>query len=449
MSEVRAEVLVIDDQEYVRESLVALLERQGHAPCAAASAEEAFELLAARPVDAVVTDLQMPGDDGLTVVRELAASTPHLPVIVLTGHGTVASAVACVQAGAFDYLEKPADPDALAVTVRRALAWARAQRQLEAQRRSDEVEEGPVGESPEWRAVMELVDTAARADSSVLLLGESGSGKDLLAREIHGRSRRAEEPFVAVNCGAIPMELFESEFFGHVKGAFTGAAADRDGRFSLAHRGTLFLDELGNMPMAAQAKLLRVLQDGRYERVGDARSLSADVRIVAATNVDLEKEVEEGRLRKDLLYRLDVIRIEVPPLRRRRADLPLLAAHFLPRCAQRAGRSIEGITPEALRLLTEYDWPGNVRELQNVLERAVVIEKSDRLTPASLPFGKREGGAESPLGDDLNLREVVKRAERQALREALRRADGVRADAARLLGIDPRNLSYYLRKHGL
>jgi transcriptional regulator with GAF, ATPase, and Fis domain len=252
-----------------------------------------------------------------------------------------------------------------------------------------------------------------------------------------------------VNCAAIPLELFESEFFGHVRGAFTGATADSVGRFRLAHGGTLFLDEMTCLPPAAQAKLLRVLQDGMFERVGDPRPLHADVRVIAATNADVDAERAAGRFRQDLLYRLDVVRIQIPPLRQRRSDIPLLAARLLPVHASRAGRAIRGIAPETLRVLCAYDWPGNVRELQNVIERAVILERGDVLTPASLPFGDRPGARATPAPGDLHLRTASLRAEKDAIVEALRRSDGVRSEAARLLGIDPRNLAYYLRKHGI
>ena len=446
-----AAILIVDDEAYVRESLAAILARRGHRVRTAKSADEALALVAQEALDALVTDLQMPGEDGLALVMRLSQAAPGIPVIVLTGQGSVASAVACMKAGAFDYLEKPTDPEALALVIDRALAWSRLQREVEIMRRSREPgDDGPIGESPAWQAVMGLVEAAAGSDSSVVLLGESGSGKEIVAREIHRRGRRASAPFVPVNCAAIPVDLFESEFFGHVRGAFTGATSDSEGRFRLAHGGTLFLDEMTCLPPAAQAKLLRVLQDGTFERVGDPRPLHADVRVIAATNADVDAERAAGRFRQDLLYRLDVVRITLPPLRQRRTDIPLLAARLLPVHARRAGRAIRGITPEALRVLCEYDWPGNVRELQNVIERAVILERSDLLTPASLPFGDRPAGRAAPAhAGDLHLRNASLRAERDAIVEALRRCDGVRSEAARLLGIDPRNLSYYLRKHGI
>ena len=452
MSRPAAQVLVVDDQAYVRESLAAILQREGLAVRTAASAEEALEDAGRVPCDAVVTDLQLPGSDGLAVIEALARAAPGTPVIVLTGHGTVSSAVACMKAGAFDYLEKPVNPETLVLVLRRALDWRRMRRELEIlSRETPPDDDAPIGESVAWRATTDLAERAADSDSPVLLLGESGVGKEIVARLIHRRSARAASPFVPVNCAAIPAELFESEFFGHVKGAFTGAAADREGRFRLAHRGTLFLDELGCLPPAAQAKLLRVLQDGTFERVGDGRAMQVDVRVVAATNMDIDAAAAAGTFRQDLLYRLDVLRLRVPPLRERREDIPLLTARFLTRSVRRTRRKIKDVSPETLRLLLGYDWPGNVRELENVLERASLLETSDVLTPASLPFAARApsstSSSSSPSGGDLRLREAATRAERQVILEALRAASGNRSEAARLLGVDPRNLAYYLKKH--
>ena len=448
------QVLVVDDQEYVRESLAAILRARGHVVRTAATAEQALADVSVRATDVVVTDLHLPGADGLDLVRRLAQAAPGVPVLVLTGHGTVASAVACMKAGAFEYLEKPAEPEALCVALERALAWSDMRREIEELRRDVRPRgEEPIGTSPAWRAVLALIEAAARGDATVLVLGESGVGKEVVAQELHRRSARAAGPFVAVNCAATPVELFESEFFGHRKGAFTGAVTDREGRFRVADGGTIFLDEITCLPPAGQAKLLRVLQDGTFERVGDARTLSVDVRVVAATNADLDADVAAGRFRQDLLYRLDVVRIVVPPLRERREDIPLLVSRLVPGFARRANRHVQGVLPETLRLLCEYDWPGNVRELQNVLERAVILERSEQLTPSSLPFAAARTFA--PAADagtargELSLRDTAMRAERTAIAAALEACGGVRRAAARRLGIDPRNLAYYLRKHGL
>jgi transcriptional regulator with GAF, ATPase, and Fis domain len=296
-----------------------------------------------------------------------------------------------------------------------------------------------------------MVAAAAPTDSVVLLTGESGTGKELLARRLHAVSGRASGPFVKVNCSAVPLELWESEFFGHRKGSFAGAATDREGRFQLADRGTLLLDEVGAMPMAGQAKLLRAIQDGEFERLGDEQPTRVDVRVVASTNSDLEAEVQAGRFRADLFYSLNVLRIDVPPLRERRDDIPLLAAHFAEQVARRLGRPVPHLPTATLARLVVYPWPGNVRELRNVIERAMILDPAHGLDNLDLAAGAAAPPADgASLGDrELNLREALNRLERELLLEAHRRAGGVRKEAAHLLGIDPRNLSYYMRKHDL
>jgi two-component system response regulator AtoC len=295
-----------------------------------------------------------------------------------------------------------------------------------------------------------MVAAAAPTDSGVLLTGESGSGKELLARRLHALSSRASGPFVKVNCAAVPVELWESEFFGHRKGSFPGAASDREGRFQTADRGTLLLDEVGTMPAAGQAKLLRAIQDGEFERLGEDRPTRVDVRVVAATNADLDAEVQQGRFRADLFYSLNVVRIEVPPLRERRDDIPLLARHFAGQVARRLGRGEPELPPATLARLSAWSWPGNVRELRNVIERAMILDPERGLEGLDLAPAAAAAPEGAPLGErELNLRDALNGLERELLLEAHRRAGGVRKDAARLLGIDPRNLSYYMRKHEL
>ena len=460
---VKGTVLLVDDEAYVRDSLATLLERRGFAVRTAASADRALADGAAEGADAVVADLKMPGLSGLELLRELQARVPSLPVVLLTGHGTVASAVECMRAGAFDYLLKPADPEELEVVLGRALATADLEREvgyLRGAGRGDAAagRRRPLGDSEAWRRVVELVEMAAPADTSVLLVGETGSGKEEVARLLHAESARRDGPFVSVNCAAIPDELFESEFFGHRRGAFTGAVADRDGRFRVAHRGTLMLDEVDSLPERAQAKVLRVVEDGVFERVGESRPTRVDVRLICATNADLAERVEQGRFRADLYYRINVMTLDVPPLRRRRDDVPLLAAAFLAELAGRLGKAVEGIDEAALERLCAYDWPGNVRELRNVIERGVLLERSPRLTVDSLPADLRRGGGRAvrdggdgrtSTPDDLNLRRRLQHEEKRLLALALERAGGVKREAARLLGVDERNLAYYLRKHGL
>lgn len=441
-------LLVVDDEPYVRESLAFALERSGYRVRAAGGAAEALEGNLLEGVDLAVVDLRMPDRDGVSLLRSLRESRPDLPVIMLTAHGTVPAAVECLKAGAADFLQKPADPEKLGLAVERALEEGRLKREVAYLRSSGfPAGGGPVGESAAWKRVLEMVAAAAPTDASVLLLGESGVGKEVVARLIHERSPRADRPFVRVNCAAIPMELFESEFFGHRKGSFTGASEDRDGRFRVADRGTLLLDEIALMPAAAQAKVLRVLEDGLFERVGDTHPTQADVRVIASTNAPLAKEVEAGRFRLDLYYRLNVLTIEVPPLRERPEDVAVLAGVFAAEFARRLGKEIEGVAPETLQTLRRYDWPGNVRELRNVIERAVILEPGRQLSPASLP--DRLAGGAPPVVSTLNLRKAVAAEERRVLKEALRRCNGVRRQAARLLGIDERNMSYFMKKHDL
>lgn len=448
----RGRVLVVDDEAYVRDSLVALLRARGFDVSAAGAVPEALAVLARTPVDAVLSDLRMPGADGLELVKRLQAAAPEVPVLILTGHGSVPSAVACLKAGAADYILKPADPEAVEVALERALAARALRREVRYLRGAlTQPAEAPLGESAAWRRVLAMLDTAAPTDATVLLLGESGTGKELLARRLHLLSTRAAAPFVRVNCAAVPLEMWESEFFGHRKGAFTGAGSDRDGRFQLAHRGTLLLDEVGAMPAAGQAKLLRAIQEGEFERLGDDQPTRVDVRLVAATNSDLEADVKAGRFRADLFYRLDVVRIPVPPLRARPDDVLPLARGFAAEIAARLGRTAPEIGPETAARLRAYAWPGNARELRNVVERALILDPARGLESIDLlpGVGAPEEASDASGEGDLDLRQALNRLERGLVVEALRRAHGVRKEAARLLGIDPRNVAYYLRKHAL
>jgi len=452
----RGRVLVVEDEAYVRDSLLEILRARGFDVSAATSVDEALERLARAPVDAVLSDLKMPKKDGLELVRRMQALSPDVPVLILTGHGTVASAVECLRAGATDYILKPVEPDALELSLGRALegrALRREVRYLRSAVAGAGGSETAIGDSPAWKRVLAMVQAAAPTDSGVLLTGESGTGKELLARRLHAQSARASGPFVKVNCAAVPLEMWESEFFGHRKGSFTGAQSDRDGRFQLADRGTLLLDEVGAMPAAGQAKLLRAIQDGEFERLGDEQATRVDVRVVASTNSDLEADVQRGRFRADLFYRLNVVRITVPPLRERKEDIPPLARHFIGEIAGRLGREAPELPAVAVARLAAYHWPGNVRELRNAVERAMILDPSHGLESLDLA---QEGaplplaGAAAPTADrELNLRESLNRLERELLLEAQRRAGGVRKEAARLLGIDPRNLAYYLHKHDL
>ncbi len=446
----RGSILIVDDETYVSESLAMTLSRQGYSVRTAQSVREALQGDTFDGLDVVITDLRMPGASGLDLLKGIQERKPELPVIVLTAYGSVPSAVECVKAGAYEFLEKPADPEEVLTVLQRAIMDSARRREIEYLRGEGKRGRGPLGESKNWKEVIELVHAAAPTDSSVLLLGESGTGKEEVARLIHRLSAREDRPFVSVNCAAIPLELFESEFFGHCRGAFTGATRDRQGRFKVADTGTLFLDEIGCLTESAQAKVLRVLEEGVFERVGETRPTSVDIRLVCATNSDLEADLERGRFRQDLFYRINVFSIRIPPLRERKGDVGILATAFLREFCAKTGKEIEGLEPETLQALDRYNWPGNVRELRNVIERAVILEKSKRLTLAGVP-GNIQGQAQESdaAGKTFNLRESLMSEEKRLIVGALTAADGVKREAARLLGIDERNLSYYLKKHGL
>jgi two-component system response regulator HydG len=447
----RGTVLIVDDESYVRESLATVLRRARYEVRVAESVQAALQPKTLGGLDAVITDLRMPGQDGLNLLRTLVESEPDIPVIVLTGHGTVPSAVECMKAGAHDYLLKPVRPEVIELILERAISQSTMRRELEylrARGGQGQAPRRPIGVSAGWKHVEEMVEIAAPTDTTVLLLGESGTGKEEAAQLLHTLSRRSKGPYVRVNCAAVSLDLFESEFFGHRRGSFTGAESDRDGRFRVAHGGTLFMDEICSMPEAAQAKVLRVLQDGVFERVGDSHPTTVDVRLIAASNIDLEAEVEAGRFRRDLFYRINVMTIRIPPLRDRKDDIAPLAAAFLEEFAVRLGRSVRGIHPDTMAVFMAYHWPGNVRELRNVIERAVLLEKTDQIQPGCLPFQPRPGKQPEP-SQDLNLRNALAIEEKRILSEALQRSGGIRREAARLLGIDARNLGYFLKKYGL
>jgi len=454
MKPARATVLVVEDEVYVRTSLGELLKSRGFDVILAGGAAEAQGHLGRAPVDLVLTDLKMPGVDGLELVRRLHAAFPDLPVLVLTGQGTIASAVECIKAGATDYVLKPADPDALELALVRALEQRSLLREvsyLRAARNQGPAAAEPLGESPVWKKTLASARAAAPTGATVLLLGESGTGKELVARMIHRLSARSRGPYIRVNCAAVPLEMWESEFFGHRKGSYTGAIADREGWFRLAHQGTLFMDEVGAMPPPAQAKILRALQDGEFHRLGEEQPTRVDVRVVAATNADLAEEARAGRFRQDLYYRLNVLRIELPPLRSRTEDIPLLAAAFVKEISARLGRPAPSLSARAMGELMAYAWPGNVRELRNALERALILNAGVVLDSLDLTSLAGDSLAASPTAesDTTNLRLALARREKEVLLDALRHSGGVRKEAARLLGIDQRNLAYYLHKHGI
>jgi two-component system response regulator AtoC len=446
-----ATILVVDDDERLRETLGILVRNMGHEALAAADLASAQRTLGERAVDLVVSDLRMPGGSGLDLLDVVCRTSPQTAVIVLTAYGTVETAVEAMKKGAFDYLLKPFDATEMELRIERALALQRfhverdyLREEVESRGALDEV----IGVSGAMQPVYDLIQQVAPSKASVLITGETGTGKELVARAIHRRSPRQEHLLVPVNLAAVPLELLESELFGHARGAFTGAVAERVGKFELADKGTLFLDEIGDAPLALQPKILRVLQDGVVERVGSNQRREVDVRIIAATNRDLAQGGASGTFRADLLYRLRVVEVAVPPLRSRREDIRYLTGHFLRKFAQSRPEGTLKITEAALRLLEEYPWPGNVRELENVIERAVVLCRTDTVGVRLLDL--RPPGAPSkdePAG--VRLDDALDRLEREMILRALEETKQVKARAARLLGVSERSLWYKLRKHGL
>jgi nitrogen regulation protein NR(I) len=458
-------VLVADDEVNLRRVLQALLARQGFAVETAADGQEAIQRLGAARFDALITDLKMPKLDGMGLLRHVLTHAPDLPVIMITAHGTVDSAVEALKLGAFDYITKPFDQDELSLTLQKAIR-ARALGQKDANHVSASTEEVPgkhgiIGVSPAMRQLFQVIEKVADTPSTVLITGESGTGKELVARALFEGSSRRERPFVKVNCAAIPKELVESELFGHEKGAFTGATHQKPGRFELADAGTLFLDEIGEVPLEMQVKLLRVLQEGEFERVGGIKTLKVNVRLVAATNRDLSEEIERGAFREDLFYRLNVVPIHIPPLRERREDIPLLVEHFRKKFNARLGRDVLRLSREALALLTSHHWPGNIRELENVMERTILFCEGSEIGAELLPEEMRGtkshtsasslASVEAPSGSTLKeiVRESTARLERDLIAKALEETGGNVTRAAQKLGISRKGLQLKMKELGL
>ncbi|HYB93559.1 MAG TPA: sigma-54 dependent transcriptional regulator [Vicinamibacterales bacterium] len=446
-------ILLADDEEKILKTLGRALRDDGHDIVTAANGTEASRLLGERSFDLLIIDFLMPDRTGLDVIRDLAATTPDSErpaVIMMTAHGSIESAVEAMKLGARDYLQKPFDVDELLVLVRRALEDQRARSGLHylLSERDDEFNHyGIIGRS---RAVLDVIARAelvAESKSTVLVTGETGTGKELVARAIHARSAQRSMPMIKVNCAAIPETLLESELFGHVRGAFTGATFTKKGRFALADGGTIFLDEIGTISLAVQAKLLRVLQDREFEPLGAERTQKVDVRVIAATNRDLRHLVADGKFLEDLYYRLHVIPIQMPPLRERRDDIPLLVDHFVRRFAERTGKDIAGVDDRAMSELTRYDWPGNVRELENTIERAVVLATTPVLTSRTVWLMSATATPAAAAVPSLKLHQNLEWAERETMRRALEQARGVKKDAAELMGISQRALSHYLAKY--
>ena len=452
-------ILVVDDDDAHRGMLRMMLRSWGYEVDEADDGEAAVAAVRAQPYDAVLTDVRMARMDGISALKGILAYNPALPVILMTAYSSVETAVDALRLGASDYLIKPLDFDALRQCLQKAIEQSQCSvENRELRRQLTEATAGPeiLGRSPAVEELRSIIATVAPTEATVLINGESGTGKELVARALHMASERASRPLVTVNCAALAENLLESELFGHERGAFTGADKRREGRFVQADGGTLFLDEIGEMPLALQAKLLRALQQGEVQRVGSDKPLTVDVRVIAATNRNLQTEVAEKRFREDLYFRLNVINIEVPPLRRRPEDIPLLAAHFLQRYAERNRKAIKGFSPQALDAMLRYPWPGNVRELENAVERAAILCTGDLITLRELPQGV-SGALNAPLPAELTTEQgdgslaglKLDDVERRAIEETLRQTGDNKSEAARRLGITRATLHNKLRKYGM
>ncbi|MBW3535032.1 MAG: sigma-54 dependent transcriptional regulator [Gemmatimonadetes bacterium] len=463
-----SQVLIIDDHDSMREGLELLLRRRGHRTVSAEGGARGLELLREEGADLVITDLKMAKVDGMEVLGRVRAEFPDTDVLVITGYGTIETAVEAMKLGAADFITKPFSSEEFGVKVDRLLKDREERQRLRSENVALRVENAylkedaearygeMVGESPEMKTVFRWVDRVARSESTVIVYGESGTGKELVARAVHARSTRHAGPFVRVNCGALTEGLLDSELFGHERGAFTGAEKRRRGRFELADGGTLFLDEIATITPTTQVRLLRVLQERELERVGGEETIPVDVRIIAATNTPAEDLLAAG-FREDLFYRLHVVPITLPPLRQRRSDIPVLVAHFIEKLRDRTCSPVRTVSQEALARLSDYHWPGNVRELENVVERALVLSDGDTLEESDLPFLPADeagllsiagNGASLPDGG-MDLTRTVEGMEERLLRQALSQARGVKAEAARLLGLKASALYYKLEKYGI
>ncbi|MBW2624314.1 MAG: sigma-54-dependent Fis family transcriptional regulator [Deltaproteobacteria bacterium] len=460
-------ILVVDDEKNYLLVMTALLSDAGYEVLTVENGVQALELIDETYLDLVLTDMKMPQMDGIELLTRISKMRPELPVIMMTAFGTVEKAVEAMKTGAFDYITKPFQNEELMLTIGKALDMhrlVRENRELTQELRQRDRFENIIGKNRAMKDIFRLIEKVADTQANVLITGDSGTGKELIARAIHqGNRERRNHPFITINCAALPEALLESELFGHEKGAFTGAVTSRKGRFELSHRGTIFLDEIGDMPQALQAKLLRVIQEREFERVGGSKTIKVDVRLVAASNKDLKLEASEGRFREDLLYRLNVVNIHLPLLRERIDDIPLLVEHFVRLYEAKDGRSNLKVSPEAMRRIYSYHWPGNIRELENVIERAVILCSGQIIGPEDLPPDMTAGPMETDMQQgtgppfDINtfipgsvgLNDALETVEKKMILRAMELADNVQAHAAELLGIKKNVMQYKLKKYRL
>ena len=449
----KGKIHIIDDEPIIHEVLGDLLTSEGYAVVNSANGEEALERHSSQTFDLILLDLLMPGMDGIEVLKLLKKRDPRSVIIIITAYASVESAISAMKIGAFDYVQKPFKHDELLLTVQRAIEHKNLQE--ENLRLKDELKrkfsfENIIGKSKIMQNVFETIKASAPTRSTILIQGESGTGKELVARAIHQNSDRASFPFIIVNSGSLPPDLLESHLFGHVKGAFTGAVSLKKGLFEAAENGTIFFDEISTLNMETQSKLLRVMQEREFMRLGGTKTIKVDVRVVAATNSDLEELIQERRFRQDLFYRLNVIKIELPPLRERKEDIPLLVKHFLDIYSLENNKEIEGITPDVMEILISYDWPGNIRELENLIERAVVLTKTKLITRDNLPpflvSTPDKGLALTPSSQDLNLKENLQAIQKKAILRALKQSNGIQKKAASLLGVKPTTLNEMIKR---
>jgi len=448
----RKSILIVDDEESIRKSLGAILTDEGYEVLLAESGEQALKILDEESATLVLLDIWLPGMDGIEVLKRIKTDYPNVMVIMMSGHGTIETAVKATKLGAFDFIEKPLSLEKVILLVDHALDMARLEEEnlLLKQKVSSTYE--LTGNSEGIRELKETISIIAPTNAWVLILGENGTGKELVARSLHRQSRRANKPFVEVNCAAIPDDLIESELFGHEKGAFTGATQQKRGKFDQAHEGTIFLDEVADMSLKAQAKILRILQEKKFERVGGNRMIEVDVRVIAATNKDLEREMEAGRFRQDLFYRLNVIPLRVPPLRERKEDIPLLVDRFLREFAEKEGEPVKTMTPDALEILMQHDWPGNVRELKNLIERLAILVPSPVIDAQDIPsFSITPNETDSSVTLDVagSLREAKMEFERQFILQKLRENDWNISRTAEVIGLERSNLHRKIRSYGI